>query len=151
MPQSHFFLADHLTIGLLSSKARPWLRVVQILSPHSSINTVWVTTAWPMNQFPYSTRFCRTSGRFLSAGRGLANFTKKQFWNFVSPYCLSLLHKCLAIRGIECNFSINDCLLTPLIVPLYAYWLIECLFFTYDCQKMLMIFFWFYWLSIARV
>ena len=25
-----------------------------------------------------------------------------------------------SIRGIECNFSINDCLLTPLIVPLYA-------------------------------
>ena len=28
--------------------------------------------------------------------------------------------KCLTICGIECNFSINDCLLTPLIVPLYA-------------------------------
>ena len=26
----------------------------------------------------------------------------------------------LTIRRIECNFSINDCLLTPLIVPLYA-------------------------------
>ena len=38
----------------------------------------------------------------------------------ISLYCLSLLHKCLTIRGIECNFSINDCLLTPLIVPLYA-------------------------------
>ena len=66
--------------------------------------------------------------------------------------------KCLAIillwatkEEIECNFSINDCLLTPLIVPLYANWLIECLFFTFDCQKMLMIFFWCYWLSIARV
>ena len=29
-------------------------------------------------------------------------------------------------------------------VPLYANCLIECLFFTYDCQKMLMIFFWCY-------
>ena len=66
-------------------------------------------------------------------------------------YCLSLLHKCLTIRGIECNFSINDCLLTPLIVLLYANCLIECLFFTYDCQKVFKIFFWCYWLSIARV
>ena len=49
-----------------------------------------------------------------------------------------------SIRGIECNFSINNCLLTPLIVPVYAKCLIECLFFTYECQKMLMIFFWCY-------
>ena len=29
-------------------------------------------------------------------------------------------------------------------VPLYANCLIECLFFTYDCRKMLLIFFWCY-------
>ena len=30
-----------------------------------------------------------------------------------------LLHKCLTIRGIECNFSINDCLLTPKSIKVY--------------------------------
>lgn len=54
-------------------------------------------------------------------------------------------------RGMECYFAMNNCLLTLLIAPLYANCLIECSFFTYDCPKMLLIFFWCFWLSIARV
>ena len=42
-------------------------------------------------------------------------------------------------RGMEYYFAMNNCLLTPLIVPLYANCLIECLFFTYDCREMLLI------------
>ena len=52
---------------------------------------------------------------------------RNNFESLFPLYCLSLLHKCLTIRRIECNFSINDCLLVPLIVPLYANCLIECL------------------------
>ena len=42
-------------------------------------------------------------------------------------------------RGMECYFAMNNCLLMPLIEPLYANCVIECLFLTYDCQKMLLI------------
>ena len=47
-------------------------------------------------------------------------------------------------RGMECYFAMNNCLLMPLIVPLYANCLIKCLFFTYDCREMLLNFFWCY-------
>ena len=88
-------------------------------------------------------KFIKTYGTFLPIG---ILTTCREFTNehlFIPIEHTHHYNDC-SIRGIECNFSINNCLLTPLIVPLYAKCLIECLFFTYDCRKMLMIFFWCY-------
>ena len=54
--------------ALSPTLALPWLRVVQTLYPHSSINTQFRRMAWFMNQSAYSLRFTITSGRFLSFG-----------------------------------------------------------------------------------
>ena len=51
---------------------------------------------------------------FLTTGR---EFTNEHF--FIPTEQTHHSNDC-SIRGLECNFSINDCLLTSLIVPLYA-------------------------------
>ena len=48
-----------------------------MLCPHSSMKIQCRTILFAINQFGYSIRFWITSGQFLSAGSGLANFTRQ--------------------------------------------------------------------------